>query len=207
MKVELLHFTPIGIAVNAIRTCYNSCDKSDDLGERDIKLIKSIIANNHLSTVEHICFSFKISGISRALLQQLSRHRLMSLSVRSTRYCLRGLKSVNQDELKNYLVKINDSIDEYNRFRLATLQALINEQKFTNDELKYMLPEAFKTELVLTINARSLRNLLELRLSSKALKEFRELAKEIYKAIPESHKILFDDIVEQNRGETNTKSL
>lgn len=197
MNVELLHFTPIMIAVKAIRTCYNSCDKSDDLGERDLKLIKSIIANNHLSTIEHICFSFKIDGISRACLQQLSRHRLMSLSVRSTRYCLRGLKSVNQDELKNYLVKINDSIDEYNRFRLATLQALMNEQKFTNDELKYMLPEAFKTELVLTINARSLRNLLELRLSSKALKEFRELAKEIYKAIPEQHKILFDDIVEK----------
>ena len=197
MKVELLHSTPIEIAVNAIRTCYNSCDKSDNLGERDIKLIKSIIANNHLSTIEHIYFSFKISGISRALLQELSRHRLASLSVKSTRYTLRELKSVNQDELKNYLVKINDSIDEYNRFRLATLQALINEQKFSNDELKYMLPEAFKTELVLTINARSLRNLLELRLSSKALKEFRELAKEIYKTIPETHRILFDDIVEK----------
>jgi thymidylate synthase (FAD) len=89
MKVELLHFTPIEIAVNAIRTCYNSCDKSDDLGEKDLKLIKSIIANNHTSTIEHISYNFKISGISRALLQELSRHRLMSLSVRSTRYVLK----------------------------------------------------------------------------------------------------------------------
>ena len=156
MRVELLHFTPIEIAVNAIRTCYNSCDKSDELGERDLKLIKSIIANNHLSTIEHISYNFKISGISRALLQELSRHRISSLSVKSTRYTLKELKNVNQDELKNYLVKINDSIDEYNRFRLATLQALINEQIFTNDEVKYLLPEAFKTELVLTIIARSL---------------------------------------------------
>jgi thymidylate synthase (FAD) len=197
MKVELLHFTPIMIAVNAIRTCYNSCDKSDDLGERDIKLIKSIIANNHLSTVEHISYNFKISGVSRALLQELSRHRLASLSVKSTRYTLREIKNVNADDLKNYLVKISDSIDEYNKFRLATIQTLINEQNLSNDELKYMLPEAFKTELVLTINARSLRNLLELRLSSKALKEFRELAKELYSQLPEPHKILFDDIVEK----------
>ena len=197
MKVELLHFTPIMIAVNAIRTCYNSCDKSDDLGEKDIKLIKSIIANNHTSTIEHISYNFKISGISRALLQELARHRLASLSVKSTRYTLRELKNVNQDELKNYLVKISDSIDEYNRFRLATMQALMNEQNLSNDELKYLLPEAFKTELMLTINARSLRNLLELRLSSKALKEFRELAKEIYKTIPEPHRVLFDDIVEK----------
>ena len=199
MRVELLHFTPIMIAINAIRTCYNSCDKSDELGEKDIKLIKSIIANNHTSTIEHISYNFKISGISRALLQQLGRHRIASLSVKSTRYTLRELKGKNQDDLKNYLVKISDTIDEYNRFRLATLQALINEQNLSNDELKYMLPEAFKTELILTINARSLRNLLELRLSSKALKEFRELAKEIYKTIPEPHRVLFDDIIEKTK--------
>lgn len=196
MKVELLHFTPIEVAVNAIRTCYNSCDRSDDLGEKDIKLIKSIIANNHLSTIEHICLSFKISGISRALLQELARHRIASLSVKSTRYCLRELKNINADEAKQYLVKISDEIDEYNKLRLMTIKELLN-KSFSNDELKYLLPEAFKTELVLTINARSLRNLLELRLSSKALKEFRELAKEIYKTIPETHRILFDDIVEK----------
>lgn len=197
MKVELLHFTPIMIAVQAIRTCYNSCDKSDDLGEKDIKLLKSIIANSHTSTIEHISYNYKISGISRALLQELARHRVASLSVKSTRYTLRELKNVNADDLKNYLVKISDSIDEYNRFRLATIQALINEQNLSNDELKYMLPEAFKTELMLTINARSLRNLLELRLSSKALKEFRELAKALYKELPEPHRVLFDDIVEK----------
>lgn len=195
MKVELLHFTPIEIAINAIRTCYNS--KGDNLGEKDIKLLKSIIANNHTSTIEHISYNFKISGISRALLQELARHRLASLSVKSTRYTLRELKNVNADDLKNYLVKISDSIDEYNRFRLTTIQALINEQNLSNDELKYMLPEAFKTELMLTINARSLRNLLELRLSSKALKEFRELAKALYRELPEPHRILFDDIVEK----------
>lgn len=197
MRVELLHFTPIMIAVNAIRTCYNSCDKSDELGEKDIKLIKSIIANNHLSTIECISYNYKISGISRALLQELARHRIASLSVKSTRYTLRELKGKNPDELKEYLVKINDIIDEYNRCRLQGIQTLISGSSFSNDELKYLLPEAFKTELVLTINARSLRNLLELRLSSKALREFRELAKAIYATIPETHRILFDDIVEK----------
>lgn len=196
MKVELLHFTPISIAVQAIRTCYNSCDKSDELGEKDIKLIKSIIANNHTSTIEHISYNFKISGVSRALLQEIARHRVASLSVKSTRYCLRELKNVNQDDLKNYLVKISDEIDEYNKLRLMTIKELLN-KSFSNDELKYLLPEAFKTELMLTINARSLRNLLELRLSSKALKEFRELAKALYSQLPETHRILFDDIVEK----------
>lgn len=196
MRVELLHFTPISIAVNAIRTCYNSCDKSDDLGEKDIKLIKSIIANNHTSTIEHISYNFKISGISRALLQELSRHRIASLSVKSTRYCLRELKNVDPYEFGKFLVQIDDEIDGFNKLQLKAMQILLN-KSFSNDELKYMLPEAFKTELMLTINARSLRNLLELRLSSKALKEFRELAKALYRELPEPHRVLFDDIVEQ----------
>lgn len=197
MKVELLHFTPISIAINAIRTCYDSCDKSDDLGEKDIKLVKSIIANNHTSTIEHISYNFKISGVSRALLQELARHRMASLSVKSTRYTLRELKELKYENTKEYLVKISDEIDDYNKLRLMTIKELLN-KSFSNDGLKYLLPEAFKTELMLTINARSLRNLLELRLSSKALKEFRELAKEIYKTIPEVHRILFDDIVEKS---------
>ena len=79
-----------------------------------------------------------------------------------------------------------------------TIKELLN-KSFSNDELKYLLPEAFKTELVLTINARSLRNLLELRLSSKALKEFRELARALYSQLPEPHRVLFDDIVEKTK--------
>lgn len=196
MKVELLHFTPIMIAVNAIRTCYNSCDKSDDLGEKDIKLLQSIIKNKHLSTIEHICYNYKISDISRACLQELARHRIASLSVKSTRYTLRELKNVDPYEFGKFLVQIDDEIDGFNKLQLKAIQVLLN-KSFSNDELKYMLPEAFKTELMLTINARSLRNLLELRLSSKALKEFRELAKAIYREIPEPHRVLFDDIIEQ----------
>lgn len=197
MKVELLHFTPIEIAVKAIRTCYNSCDKSDELGEKDIKLLQSIIKNKHLSTIEHLSYNFKISGVSRALLQELARHRIASLSVKSTRYTLRELKNVDEADLKQYLVSIHGRIDDLNRDRLIIIKDLLNKTFVSNDEIKYLLPEAFKTELMLTINARSLRNLLELRLSSKALKEFRELAKEIYKTIPETHRILFDDIVEK----------
>ena len=48
------------------------------------------------------------------------------------------------------------------------------------DKIKYALPECYKTELVWTINLRSLRNFLKLRLSLKAHQEIRKLAYEIY---------------------------
>lgn len=87
MKVKLLNATPLKIAIKAIRRCYDSC--GDDLGKKDIKLLKAIIKNGHTSTIEHIVFTFDIKGISRAALQELARHRIASLSVESTRYVLK----------------------------------------------------------------------------------------------------------------------
>ena len=81
------------------------------------------------------------------------------------------------------------SIDSLNRV-ISLL-----EKGYKNDQAKYLLPESYKTNLILTINARSLRNFLKLRSSSKALWEIRELANNIFNAIPDSHKILFKDII------------
>ena len=40
----------------------------------------------HLSVTEHASFTFAVEGVSRALLAQLTRHRLASFSVQSQRY-------------------------------------------------------------------------------------------------------------------------
>ena len=56
------------------------------------------------------------------------------------------------------------------------------------------MPEAYKTSLVMTINARSLQNFLELRSSKHALWEIQNLAKAMYEAIPENHKFLYENI-------------
>ena len=54
------------------------------------------------------------------------------------------------------------------------------------------MPEAYKTSLVMSINARSLQNFLELRLSKHALKEIQDLAKALFEEIPSEHKFLFE---------------
>lgn len=203
MKVELLHATPIEIVIKAIRKCYESEALSDG-GEKDSALIKRIIASGHTSTIEHITFSFNIEGISRACLQELARHRHASLSVKSTRYTLGKIK--NEDwpftsaaglpVVDKYLVKTGNEYVDYNStVQLEEVrQGAIN--GIANDQLKFMLPESFKTSLVWTINARSLRNFLELRLSPRALWEIRKLAQEILDGIPHKYSLLFEDIVE-----------
>lgn len=62
-------------------------------GEKDKALIDRVGNKfKHASTLEHLTYNFEIDGISRACLQELARHRMASLSVKSTRYTLKELK-------------------------------------------------------------------------------------------------------------------
>lgn len=105
------------------------------------------------------------------------------------------------ERASKYIVLTGDDNTDYSSIvSLELVRKNIANNK--NDIAKYSLPESYKTSLIFTINARSLRNLLELRLSSKALKEFRELAKGLYRELPEPHRVLFDDIIEKFNKET-----
>lgn len=71
----------------AIRNCYRSEDKiTDDSAER---MVRMMIKSGHGAVIEFANVTFHIVA-DRALLSQLSRHRLMSLAVESQRYCLTG---------------------------------------------------------------------------------------------------------------------
>ncbi len=205
MKVTLLHATPLIICANAIRTCWQSFDKSDNGGEKDRALIERVGNKfKHSSTLEHLVYNFYIQGISRALLQELARHRIASLSVKSTRYTLKELKEEepfsikDKERAKKYLVFTGvEIVDEMSIKALENLRKVLK-QGISNDKAKYCLPESYKTELTWTINARSLQNFLSLRSDKSALWEIRELAYKIYEALPNDHKYLFKEFLKPN---------
>jgi len=200
MEVILNHYTPLIICSNAIRTCWQSFDKSDNGGQKDKELIDRVGNKfKHSSTLEHLVYNFYIKGISRALLQELARHRIASLSVKSTRYTLKELKeekSFTLDDKKRaskYLVFTGvDIVDEMSIKALENLRLVLKEG-ISNDKAKYCLPEAYKTELTWTINARSLQNFLSLRSDKSALWEIRDLAYKLFNVLPDEHKYLFEE--------------
>jgi len=174
-------------------------------GEKDAALIHRVGCKmKHESTLEHLNLTFSISNISRALLQELSRHRHMSLTVKSSRYTLSELKAESKFDTTNtsdmqramkYLVFTDEGIVNAEAVEaLERLRRIIN-LGISNDTSKYNLIEAYKTSLTLTINVRSLRNLLTLRTAPSALLEFRNLANEIYKQTPDDYKYLLDDCI------------
>ena len=77
---------------------------------------------------------------------------------------------------------------------LKNVYKFLLEYKLPNDLVKYLLPESFKTELMMSINVRSFRNFLKLRASKNALWEIRILAIEMYSVIPVDHRILYEDL-------------
>jgi thymidylate synthase (FAD) len=198
MTVTLHHHTPLVVCSDAIRTCWQSFDKSDNGGEKDRELIDRVGNKfKHSSTLEHLVYTFYIAGISRALLQELARHRIASLSVKSTRYTLKELKneeSFEADDKKRaskYLVFTDEQIvDEMSIKALENLRKVLK-KGISNDKAKYCLPESYKSELTWTINARSLQNFITLRSDKAALWEIRELAKLIYNTIPKDHQYLY----------------
>lgn len=203
MKVTLRHYTPIDICSQSIRTCWQSFDKSDNGGEKDMALIDRVgNKNKHSSTLEHLYYNFYIQDISRACLQELARHRMASLSVKSTRYTLKELKGEesflpidekNKIRAAKFLVLTeNTLVDEASIFALEKLKTIL-QANISNDIAKYALPESYKTELAWSINARSLQNFLELRSSKAALWEIRKLALAIFDALPDEHKFIFNE--------------
>lgn len=181
MKVQLLNKPDISIIIEATRTCYDSMSKSDNLGDKDLALLEKIIDSKHESVLEHMVFTFKITDISRACLQELARHRIASYSVKSTRYTLKELRDTPDNELEKFLIEDIEPIVKYSSIKsLKKIKMMLNMPNPDMDKIKYALPECYKTELVWTINLRSLRNFLKLRLSLKAHQEIRKLAYEIY---------------------------
>lgn len=214
IDVELLNHTPLSIMATAGRRCWDSYHRggcydkpTDNITEADREFLDRIInKNKHESVSEHVSYNFIITGISRAVLQELARHRIASLSVRSTRYTLGkdfkdqvffkktdfGYSEINTALLKEYF-RIDD-LDFDGVMSICYLIDSIQAELKKNtpfDKIKYLIPECYKTSLAWTINARSLRNFISLRTSRAALAEIRELAHAVYDAVPEQHKFLY----------------
>ncbi|MDL0089317.1 FAD-dependent thymidylate synthase [Campylobacter gastrosuis] len=203
MKISLLTHTELKVCSHAIRTCWQSFERGDDGGEKDIELIDRVGNKfKHASTLEHLHYTFYIQGISRALLQELARHRMASLSVKSTRYTLKELKNEPKFELNDFTRALkyivltgNELVDNASIKALENLREILATTTTSLDIVKYCLPECYKTELTWSINARSLQNFLSLRSSKSALWEIRNLANELYKTLPDEHKFIFSECI------------
>jgi thymidylate synthase (FAD) len=196
LKVELLSYTPVTTLLKALSMPYKKETSDLTLAQKVINVLK------HESVSEHISMSFLIDGISRAELQEHMRHRIASTTCESTRYTLQKLvEDLNNPEDEkmdtfinryfvipeyieehwnhqtDYFKFIQELRDCYELF-VAHLDNWVD-HGVKNDYIKYALPEGYRTRFVWTINIRSLKNFLNLRLANNAHFEIRNVAAQI----------------------------
>lgn len=165
------------------RSCYSREPMHDiEQGLDCSEWLKDKIARGHESILEHASFTFSIEGVSRALMAQLTRHRIASFSIQSQRYVRMGQLDV---VIPPSVKEVIDDNDGTGIMRRAWEDACSAIEKAYNimirtgipaEDARYILPNAVKTNIVLTMNARSLRHFFELRLCQQAQWEIRELA-------------------------------
>ena len=87
MNVALISWTPDPETVVAVagKTCYSDMPPEeifDTISKDDAtNHISRLMEMGHSSPLEHVSFTFSISGVSRSLLAQITRHRIASFSV------------------------------------------------------------------------------------------------------------------------------
>ena len=167
MKVSLERYTPAPdeICGEAAAVCYQAKNPE--------KSLQHTMKSGHESVLEHAVFTFRIEGVSRVLLAQLTRHRIASFSVASQRYIQQNTTPIFipptiQGKMRERAVALADSAQK--------LYSQMLDEGIKPEDARYILPQGITTTLYLTMNARELRHFFKLRCCHRAQKEIQVLA-------------------------------
>ena len=189
-NVKLIRYTPAPEELIAMagKLCYSAADL-DDLGEgvaeRDqTKYLSRLSEMGHYSTFEHASFTFGIEGVSRSLLAQITRHRIASFSVQSQRYVALGDDENGFDYIvPPRIAALGEEAEAEYHAQMAQMNAWyqawrkrLGTGESSNEDARFVLPNAAATRMLVTMNARELLHFLSLRCCNRAQWEIRELA-------------------------------
>jgi thymidylate synthase (FAD) len=182
---EIVERFYVPLIYTACRTCYSELTPEDIFDRATTgrvehakmqKLISGVIESGHGSTIEHVVFTFGISGVSRTLSHQLVRHRAgVAFDQQSQRYVtfkgastmLPGsIEDAEPDLRERYEEQIDASMDLYGELVAAGIPG---------EDARFVFPNATRTNLVMTANLRALIHMSGLRLCTMAQWEIRRL--------------------------------
>jgi len=182
---EIVERSYVPLIYTACRTCYSELEPDEifrraTTGEIDRakmqKLISGVIESGHGSTIEHVVFTFGISGVSRTLSHQLVRHRAgVAFDQQSQRYVafkgaatmLPGTIAEADPALRaRFEEQVGDSLGLYGDLLAAGIPG---------EDARFVFPNATRTNLVMTANLRALIHMSGLRLCTMAQWEIRRL--------------------------------
>lgn len=181
VTVERATVEPIEVISRAAGICYGRDNVS-------VKRVEDCFRRGHLSVFEHAAVTLRVEGVSRACMAQLTRHRLCSFCVESQRYNKYDLSGddwyVTPPSMTETIVNSDDQsfadayFEESMRCSAEDYRIAI-ENGIKPEDARYLLPDATKTNLVMTCNLRELYHLFDMRRAKSAQWEIRNLTNAI----------------------------
>jgi thymidylate synthase (FAD) len=199
LNVKLLRCTADAelLCGTAALTTIKSEKPSEILEKMDSEMakqkIRKVTGYGHASVIEHASFTFSIEDVSRGMTHQLVRHRIASYSQQSQRY-------VTYDTLEKYVTPpsiacssqakktFDDALENISEAYRKLLKMAI-----PKEDARFILPNAAKTNIIVTMNARELRHFFNLRCCARAQWEIREVAVEMLKQAKKAAPALFEN--------------
>lgn len=228
MKVELVEATndPERVICEAARNDYNpdwQGDMSfeeimddvegDDLFEKKETLIGHLLDHGHFGPLEHVNATFRVKGVSRSCMAQITRHRHASFDIQSMRYVEFELEE--GDEMQELFVEIPELDDpgicgrngEFDEMcddmtdeeilleRLDTYWSAMTDAKSSYDKLlklgvapenaRMVLPIGTRVNMYFSMNLRQLLHVADMRASGDAQWEVREMTEDVLDLVGE----------------------
>lgn len=182
---EIVERFYVPVIYTACRTCYSE-EAPESIFRRAVegdfeqqkmqKLISSVIESGHGSTIEHIVFTFAITGVSRTLSHQLVRHRAgVAFDQQSQRYVkFKGQATMLPHSIAEGDPALRERYEEQIEGALGLYGEML-EAGLPGEDARFVFPNAARTNLVMTTNLRALIHMSGLRLCTMAQWEIRRL--------------------------------
>ncbi len=182
---EIVERYYVPLIYTACRTCYSELEPDEIFRravagevatEKQQKLIAGVIESGHGSTIEHIVFTFGISGVSRTLSHQLVRHRAgVAFDQQSQRYVkYKGASTMMPASIAEAEPALRERYEQQVAGALELYGELV-EAGIPGEDARFVFPNATRTNLVMTTNLRALIHMSGLRLCTMAQWEIRRL--------------------------------
>ena len=200
----------------------------DTIQEQQETLIHHLLEHGHFGPFEHPHATFAIKGVSRSCMAQLTRHRHVSFDVQSMRYVAfddvdpaavregemvvippsatdpgwvgrnQKVSDVDEDDVERREEIFKDTIEN----AVESYQELLD-LGMPPEDARFVLPIGTKVNIVMTLNARMLMHVADMRAAADAQWEIRQMTEDILDIAEEWCPITFEYYNEEMKNRKN----
>ncbi|WP_330631596.1 FAD-dependent thymidylate synthase [Halocatena halophila] len=200
----------------------------ETIEDKKHSLISRLLKHGHFGPFEHAHATFAVKGISRSCMAQLTRHRHVSFDVQSQRYV--SFDDVDPADVRDGELVVmppsvsdpdwigrnqqggttdSETIDQRTAvFKETVANAVESYQTLLDlglppEDARFVLPIGSKVNVVMTMNARMLMHVADMRAAADSQWEIRELTEQVLDLAADWCPITFEHYESEMKGRKN----